>query len=919
MQSISPGSYPKFAGLELIHSPHFPADWQGNAITCDFRAHRIVRFGISDLAKSAPAQAGYTTKEMPDVVRTSDVTFRPIDVKLGPDGALYVADWSNPVINHGEVDFRDPRRDHTHGRIWRITMKNGPLMQWEDLTKQSTDAIFSLFAKPEGPQNLWQREQALRVLAMKPASQIESASREFLRGQPDANRYAQLNLLRSAYYGIHLDAFIPLAHSINAQQVRESISGLSGEQIAQTLSLLLSQAATAETVFADRPEKRAAFRAQLLSMLEAYVEHPHPRVRLGAVRVLGAIPTADSATLVLNVAVNNAGADPFLDYATWLSINDLAKPWTEAIVNGTWALQGREKQLEYGLNSIDPALAGSALAKIIGDEKLDFTKGPWIDLVGRAGGPQELAKLFAAYILFYGPECCPGRDVSRVKIPNLSEADAQRILDALLAAARDRGVRPDGELAIEKLYEAAPEKLRTTLLQLAGFWKTPDAPTFLTAVAGDKSAKGPQRVAAIAGLRALGGAEAVTTLTNLCSAEQSFGIRRTALGALAGLKLHDAIAQVQSVMHDAPNDAEALPAWRQLLGVQGGIDALKAKFDDAAWSKELPTPVLSSALKAAREKGHAGALLATAIEAAGGKAAATPQDMASQIAGMVKQIQLGSDPAQGELVYRRIGCVQCHSIGGAGGKLGPDLSSLGASAPLDYIVESVFDPAAKVKEGFHAFAYTMKDGSQLTGIPTRETATEQFIRPGPAPEIPLIKANIVKKDLVGSLMPPGLTGALDNTEKRELFVFLAQLGRPGPFDASKGSILRMWRLYPGSQAEQAEHAEKIDEAVPAFTMVDGRLPKEQFATAIQLVPNAGNSVIASAQFQIAAAGKTRFTLTGVTKAWLDGQPLAVASEPNPTPELTAGVHTLAVQVDPKALPETLRVEAEGANFLGNQQ
>ena len=808
LPGISPGTYPKFASLELIQSPHFPADWQGNAITCDFRAHRIVRFGITDLAKGTPAQAGYVTKEMPDVVRTSDVAFRPIDVKLGPDGALYVADWSNPVINHGEVDFRDPRRDHTHGRIWRITKKDGPIVQWEDLTKKSTDALFALFAQPGGPQNVWLREQSLRVLAMKPTSQIESASREFLRGQPSAERHAQLNLLRSAYYGLHLDAFTPLQEPITAAQVRDSVSGMSGESIAQTLQLLLSQAAAAETVFRDQPAKRDAFRAQLLAMLAAYVEHPHPRVRLGAVRVLGAIPTAESATLVLNAAVKNNETDSFLDYATWLSINDLAKPWTEAIASGAWKIEGREKQLEYGLNAIDPALAGSALAKILSNDKLDFTKGPWIELVGRAGGPPELSKLFEALVLFYGPDCCPGVDTAKVKIPNLSEADALRVIAALLSAARDRGVRPEGELLLEKMAEAAPEKLRPGLLQLAGFWKTKDAPEFLPKLASDKAAKSPLRVAAIDGLRALGGNEAITTLTNLCAPEQPFGIRRTALGALAGLKLHAALAQVQPVMHDAPNENEALSGWRQLLSLQGGIDALKTKFDDAAWAKELPAPVLAAALKAANEKGHAGALLAKAIEAAGGKVAATPADMARQIEGMVKSVQMGSDPGAGELIYRRIGCVQCHAIGGAGGKLGPDLSSLGASAPLDYIVESVFDPAAKVKEGYHAFAYTMKDGTQLTGIPTHETATEQFIRPGPVPEIPLVKANIVKKDLVGSLMPPGLADALDFTEKRSLFAFLSQIGRPGPFDASKGSsvLARLWHLYPGAQTRTAEHA-----------------------------------------------------------------------------------------------------------------
>ena len=49
-------------------------------------------------------------------------------MKMGPDGAIDIDDWYNPIIQHGEVDFRDPRRDHTHGRIWRVTAKNRPLV-----------------------------------------------------------------------------------------------------------------------------------------------------------------------------------------------------------------------------------------------------------------------------------------------------------------------------------------------------------------------------------------------------------------------------------------------------------------------------------------------------------------------------------------------------------------------------------------------------------------------------------------------------------------------------------------------------------------------------------------------------------------------------------------------------------------------
>jgi hypothetical protein len=64
---------------------------------------------------------------MPDVIKASHPAFRPIDVKQGPDGAIYIADWYNPIIQHGEVDFRDPRRDRTHGRIWRIKAKERKL------------------------------------------------------------------------------------------------------------------------------------------------------------------------------------------------------------------------------------------------------------------------------------------------------------------------------------------------------------------------------------------------------------------------------------------------------------------------------------------------------------------------------------------------------------------------------------------------------------------------------------------------------------------------------------------------------------------------------------------------------------------------------------------------------------------------
>jgi len=162
--SISPGNYPKFASLERVHSPAFPADWQGNLITCDFRAHRIVRFGVNDSGSS------FQTVELPDLIRSTNVTFRPIDLRFGPDGALYIADWSNPIIQHGEVDFRDPRRDHEHGRIWRVAPKGTPRATRRDLAKLKDAELLDLTLSKSG----WEQEQARALLRQRGSSVLKA-------------------------------------------------------------------------------------------------------------------------------------------------------------------------------------------------------------------------------------------------------------------------------------------------------------------------------------------------------------------------------------------------------------------------------------------------------------------------------------------------------------------------------------------------------------------------------------------------------------------------------------------------------------------------------------------------------------------------------------------------------------------------
>jgi len=160
----------------VVRSPRFPDDWQGDFITCDFRAHRDVHFKYSE------AGVGFQTQEMPDLLRSTNVSFRPIDVKVGPDGALYVADWSNPIIQHGEVDFRDPRRDKEHGRIWRVTAKGRPLLKKQDLSKLEIPDLLDRTLSRNG----WEQEQARIVLRQRGAEKVQPILASWLAKQTNA-------------------------------------------------------------------------------------------------------------------------------------------------------------------------------------------------------------------------------------------------------------------------------------------------------------------------------------------------------------------------------------------------------------------------------------------------------------------------------------------------------------------------------------------------------------------------------------------------------------------------------------------------------------------------------------------------------------------------------------------------------------
>src|SRR6185369_288834 len=80
---------------------------------------------------------------------STDPHFRPVEAKMGPDGALYVADWHNPIIGHMQHNLRDTSRDRLHGRIYRVTYPDRPLLQPARIAGEPIPRLLDLLKEPE--------------------------------------------------------------------------------------------------------------------------------------------------------------------------------------------------------------------------------------------------------------------------------------------------------------------------------------------------------------------------------------------------------------------------------------------------------------------------------------------------------------------------------------------------------------------------------------------------------------------------------------------------------------------------------------------------------------------------------------------------------------------------------------------------
>jgi putative heme-binding domain-containing protein len=384
------------------------------------------------------------------------------------------------------------------------------------------------------------------------------------------------------------------------------------------------------------------------------------------------------------------------------------------------------------------------------------------------------------------------------------------------------------------------------------------------------------------------------------------------------MDLSQAAKLTAELLADAPADFDPTTAAAALLAKQQGAKALTA----AIASQKLSPETAKRLLRVARSAAQPSAELIAGIQKAGGLNEAVWKLTPELTAQLVAEVPSKGDPARGEAIYRmaNMQCLKCHSVGGAGGLVGPDLVSIGATAQLDYLIESLITPASKVKENYHSKLVLDDTGRVYTGIPIRDTKEQLVLRDAEDKLVTLAKDSIEQIKDGRSLMPDGLVDTLTRQELVDLVSFLSQLGKVGGnYTLGQSRFVRRWQVLPWTKEansrlnrtsyDSAASDEPVFEWTSAYSRVAGDLP---LAGLPEYVVHRDNDPVTflRAELDVTTPGRAMLVtpdIAGLT-LWIDGKPALIADH---LPlDLTAGRHTLTFAVNRKQRQSPLAVSIE---------
>ncbi len=713
---------------QIVESSHLPDAMQGDVLIAGYFAH------VLDRMKLFADKSGHRTENLPPLLQTGHRSFRPVDIQIGPDGAIYVADWYNPIIGHYQASFRHPDRDKSHGRVWRITAQDRPLVTPPPLADMPAGELCQQLTSNEG----WVRSQAKRLLMDLPTEEALPALQRWVDGLPDD---AQREHLRYESIGVFE------AHEVVNRPL---------------LEMLLASPEDRARAYATRVVGRWHDRLEApLALLTHSVNDPSPRVRLEAVVACSYVREPAAITVAAQAA--SQPLDRFLVAALSQCVHALSDQWLPALRTGDLHF-AQPDQLVYVLR----AHGGNDVAAQV----RELLQSDTISQAGR----QQLWKLLA--------RVGNTEDVQQVFQAAVREGATSRpsLLGRLTAVMEARGTQPAGEVAaaLKNLLDDDDVELRAAAARLAGLWHQEALTTQVSELATAGDVPESVRAAAIRSLMELSPDTSIERVRAYISLSQTPAVRIAALDAISRVDLNIAARDGLQLLAGLNDAAEVDEILTTLTGRREATAAIAAALPTARLTADQGK-LISRWISA---NGVDDSVLVNALVSVMGMDAAAPleyrETLVQQIASEVRR---QGNPAAGQKVFTSslTNCTACHPLHGVTTPTGefpkgPELTAVGAGLPLELIIESVVWPKRQIKEGYELTTLFLGDGRVVSGYVTSENGGVVAIRNLTNGRVEEYAAAAIDERISkGTAMPAGFTNTLTSQELRDLVAYLASL------------------------------------------------------------------------------------------------------------------------------------------------